>query len=76
MSKPLKDKNGNLIMRGCNWNKYGHVAVEYLIPCKKIAPFCQYHYITFRNNLSNYSYTIDNIMKNGIIKTNNYLFRS
>ena len=44
MSKPLKDKNGNIIMCGFNEGKCGSQATKYLVEPLKLSPLCQKHY--------------------------------
>lgn len=68
MNKPLRDKNGNIIMCGCDYGKCGHVATKYLIEPLKEAPLCQYHYYIYNNNTDKYYYYYG-INGKGIIST-------
>lgn len=61
MSKPLKDKDGNIVLCGCDNGKCGHVAtinIEESGFTGYFVPLCDYHYRLYMDS-KNYAYQFD-----------------
>lgn len=67
MSRPLKDKDGNIVLCGCDNGKCGHVATVNIGLSESFIPLCEYHYRLYEGGKTyGYRYNLNGI---GVLST-------